>query len=187
MSLEGVTVSPAQFWLSAAVTGAVDIVLIALFTWRIDNSRFRSMRWSLVVTAAIFWAAFAVLLVQVFWDSYYRYIYPGWLRGAMLLLFIPLFFGGLALLFHWLALRVPGNPILSFCLLSGAESVLEHLWGLYVLRIFDVPMLQGVSPVPVLVFAFVEYAFYWCIVIGIAALVQSSWRRVSGSSRAAFP
>ncbi len=187
MSLEGVTVSSGQFWASAAVTGALDIVLVALLTWRIDNSRFRSLRWTLALTAAIFWAVFGIVLVQVFWDWYYRYIYPGWLRGAALLLFIPLFFGGLALLFHWLALRLPGNPILTFCLLGGTESVLEHLWGIYVLRIFDVPMLQAASPVSVLAFAFPEYVFYWCIVIGIAALAQSSWQRVSRSSRPAFP
>ncbi len=187
MSLEGVTVSSGQFWGSAALATALDVILIALLTWRIDNSHIRSLRWTLVLTAAVFWSVFGIVLVQVFWDSYYRYFYPGWLHGAALLLFVPLCFGGLALLFHWLALRLPGNPILSFCLLGGVESVLEHLWGIYVLRIFDVPMLQGVSPVPVLVFAFPEYVFYWCIVIALAALTQSFWRRVFRSSRPAFP
>ncbi len=178
MPLEGITVSSAEFWISAAVTAVLDVIFVALLIWRLGTSRFRELRWTLVITAAVSWTAFGIVLVLVFWDVYYRYFYPDLFRGAGLLTFVPLCFGGLALLFHWLALRLPGNPILVFCLLGGTESLVEHLWGIYGLRILDVPMLSEASPVSILAFAFPEYVLYWCIVIGIAGLVHSGLKWV---------
>jgi hypothetical protein len=166
-----------QFWMSSIVIAIVDAAFILLLAWRIKPVRFRELKWPLVVTAAVFWSVFGVVLVLVFWDMYYQYLYPAWFRSGGILLFVPLLYGIFALAFHWLALRLPGNPIVSFCLLAGVESVLEHVGGIYGMKILEVPILQEASPASILVFSFPEYIFYWCIVIGAAALLQGGWRR----------
>lgn len=71
-------------------------------------------------------------------------------------------YGAIGLALWWLALRLQGNPVLNFCLLGGLEAIPEHLWVIFGLRILErVPMLQGVSPTSVLVFAIPEYVLYW--------------------------
>ncbi len=179
MPLENVQVSSSDFWISAIAALLIDLILLRLLTWKISPPRFRELRWSLVVVAAFLWSLFAVLLVAVFWDAYYRYFYPGWFRSGGVLVFVPLCFGTLAFVFHWVAIRTPGNPILMFCLLGGAESLAEHVWGIYGFRILDVPLLRSASPVSVLAFSFPEYILYWCVVIGIAALTQNAWRHLT--------
>lgn len=179
MTLEDLSISSGRFWLSAAVMAVVDVIFIAILVWMVKPSRFRELRWTLVGAAAVLWSSFAVFLVSAFWDSYYRYFYPGWFHSGGVLVFVPLVFGSVAWAFHWLALRLPGNPIVTFSLLCGAESVLEHLWGIYGLRILEIPLLQGSSPASILAFCFPEYIFYWCVVISIAALVQYGWRRLA--------
>ncbi len=176
MRLDNFRIPSEQFWLSAAVTAVVDAIFILILIWRIKPSRFRELRWTLVGTAAVLWSGFAVFLVSAFWDSYYRHFYPGWFHSGGVLVFVPLLFGFLAWVFHWLALRLPGNPILTFSLLCGAESVLEHLGGICAFHILEIPLLQGASPASILAFCFPEYIFYWCIVIGLAALVQFGWQ-----------
>jgi hypothetical protein len=169
-----------QFWLYALVMVVVDAAFMLLLARRIQPGHFRKLRWPLTGTAALFWSIFGLALVWIFWDSYYRYFYPAWFRSGGILVFVPVVFGMLALAFHWLALKLPGNPLLNFCILAGLESVLEHLVGIYGLKVIQVPMLQGASPVSVLAFAFPEYIFYCCIVISIAAIFQAAcqwWKR----------
>jgi hypothetical protein len=176
MDLGGIQLTSETFWQSALVTSLIDAVVVSILAWRIKRDRFRQLRWPLVATAAVFWSVFGLVLYQVFWDSYYRHFAAGWLRGGgILIITIPM---GvlLALLFHWAALRLPGNPVVSFCLLAGLESLLEHLWGFYGLKILDLPMLQGANPVSILAFAFPEYILYWCVVILAAVLLQNGWR-----------
>ena len=165
-----------QLWMDSVIIAIVDIVFVLLLTWRIKPSRFRELKWALVGTAASFWIIFGIVLVSVFWDTYYQYFIPSWLHFGGILLFVPILYGLFALAFYWLALRIPGNPILNFCLLAGLEAVLEHLWGIYGLKILEIPLLQDTSPTPILAFSFPEYIFYWCIVISIAVLIQNGWR-----------
>jgi hypothetical protein len=118
---------------------------------------------------------FATACLRGFWDLYYRYFYPGWVRWLAPL--DALLYGAIALALWWLALHLPGNPVVNFALLGGLESVLEHLLGIYGLGILDkVPILQGVSPASALVFAFFEYIFYWSVVLGIAGLLGRGWQ-----------
>jgi hypothetical protein len=172
-----ITLSSGQLWRSGAVLILVDAALIAALVGRIKPGVFRDLKWALAGAAAFFWSAFAIVLVQVFWEDYYRYFYPAWFHSLGMLLWVPALFGALALAFHWLALRMPGHPILGFCLLGGVEAVVEHLWGIYGFKIMTIPALHGAGIAPVLAFAFPEYIFYWCIVIGIAAVVYTGWRR----------
>ena len=162
--------------MDSVIITLVDVVLVLLLIWRIKPSRFRELKWTLVGTAAVSWSIFGFFLVWVFWGTYYQFFFPGWFRYGGILIFVPVLYGLFALAFYWLALRVPGNPILIFCLLAGLEAVLEHLWGIYGLKILEIPFLKGVSMASILAFSFPEYIFYWCIIIGIAFLFQTVWR-----------
>lgn len=176
MDLNSVQLTSGVFWRAALVITLMDVVFIVILSRLINRAHFRRLKWPLAAAGAIFWSVIGVALYQVFWEDYYRYFASNWLRaGGVLALTIPM---GviLALVFYSLAVRLPGNPIISFCLLSGLESVLEHLWGLYGFKILDIPLLHGVSPAAILAFAFPEYIFYWCIVIGLAALIRKTLR-----------
>ena len=176
MPPENLSITSEQFFWSGIVIAFIDAVLILLLVWRLKPARFKALNWTLVGTAAVFWSLFGVVLVWVFWGSYYRYFYPTGFRSGGILLFVPLVYGLLALIYHVLAFRLPGNPIVGFCLLAGFESLLEHVWGLYGFKILEAPMLQGASPFSILFFAVPEYILYWCLVISLAALFQGGWR-----------
>jgi hypothetical protein len=147
--------------MSAVIAVTIDVIFISILIWQIKPSHFRDLKWSLVGTAALFWSVFAILLVSAFWDAYYDHFFQGWFGSGGILLFVPILFGSLALAFHQLALHMLGNPIVSFCLLGGMESLVEHLWGIYGFKILEIPFLQEASPVSILSFAFPEYIFYW--------------------------
>ncbi len=176
MSFEGLQVSPEQMWISVLFLTLLDVAFIWLLNRRIKPTRFRDLKWALVITSAVFWGAFALVLVQVFWDTYYQYFFPFWYRTGGILLYAPSLYAFFALAFHWLAGRLPGNPIVTFCLLSGIESLIEHLWGVYGLGILDIPLLQEVSLTSIVFLAIPEYIFYWCSVISLAMILQNGWR-----------
>ena len=126
-------------------------------------------------SSAVLWGIFAAAVLWGFWDIYYRYFFPGWMRWFPP--FMAMLYGAIGLALWWLALRLPGNPVLNFCLLGGLEAIPEHLWGIYGLRILErVPMLQGLSPTSVLVFAIPEYVLYWGVILGVATLFHGVWR-----------
>jgi hypothetical protein len=178
VDLDTIRLTSEDMWQSALVTALIDVILVTFLAWRINRERFHRLRWPLAVAAGLFWGIFAIALYQIFWDSYYRYFGASWMRdGGILLVMIPVA-AGLALLFHWLALCLPGIPLVTFCILVGLESVVEHVWGFYDLKILDIPMLEGVSQASILAFAFPEYILYWCVIIGTAAIVQAIWNRI---------
>jgi len=78
----------------------------------------------------------------------------------------------------FLAWRLPGNPIVSFCLLGSLEGLASHGWAVYNLGIIDkIPIMHGVSPASVLVFAMSEKILYWSIILGVAELLRRLWQR----------
>jgi hypothetical protein len=164
------------FWQGALFAALIDAVLVLLLLWRIKHTHFHELKWVLVGTAAICWGIFGMALLWGFWDSYYRHFYRDsmpWL-GAI----IAMLFGAIGFALWWLSLRLPGNPVATFCLLGGVEGLLEHLWGIYGLGVLEkVPFLQNAGELSVLVFSFFEYVFYWGIVLGMAALLQGSKRQ----------
>lgn len=175
MMLPDIQLTSETYWLSALVAAFVDIGFVLLLALGVKPARFRQLTWSLTGASAILWGILAAACLWGFWDLYYRYFYPGWARWIAPL-FAPLY-GAIGLALWWLALRLPGNPVVNFCLLGGLGSVPEHLWGIYGLGILDkVPFLQGVSPASVLVFAVFEYIFYWSVVLSIAALLGRGWQ-----------
>ena len=183
MTLENLQMSSVQFWSCSLVMVIVDVLFVFLLSRWITPARFADLKWTLVGSAAVFWSAFAIFVVQVFWDSYYRYFFPAWFHSGGVLIYVPILYALFAFMFHWLAFRAPGKPIIIFCLLGGVESLLEHAWGIVGFKILDIPLLQGTSPASILTFSIPEYVFYWCIVISLAVLVQNGWRRWRSSRR----
>lgn len=176
MNLENAQISSQGFLLSGLAAAMIDAAFVWFLARRVTMERFRQIKWPLAASAAIFWGVFSVILVRVFWDSYYRYFFPDWAQAGGILLYVPLVYGTLTMFFHWLTLRFPGNPILNFSLLAGLESLLEHFWGMAAFKILEIPLLRSASPASMLAFAFPEYILYWCVVICLALIFQDGWR-----------
>jgi hypothetical protein len=77
--------------------------------------------------------------------------------------------------FCWLALRLPGNAVVNFCLLGGLWGMITHIWAVARGLVEKPPMLQGVNPVAAVVIAGFEFMFYWCIMLSIASLLLRGW------------
>lgn len=176
------------------------LLLAVILTWRIPPRRFQELKGYLVIASFLFWAMFGVFLIQLFWSDYYRLILPEWFISANLVekplllgLLLGVEYGLLGLLLWWLAdrtarfiqlrlgshpasagSRLPwlASPVLWFCLWGGLEAVPEHLLGLYAFKILEKsPILQGMHPLSLLVFAIPEYMVYWGIVMGLGAIL----------------
>ncbi len=176
------TLSSEIFWTEAVLVALVDLGVVFVLIWRIKPAQFRALKWEVTGVSGIAWGIFAVALLELFWDLYYRFIFPDVMRW--LAFSDALIYAGIGLGMWWLSCRVPGNPVANFCFLGGIDSVLEHVWGIYGLGILDkVPLLQGAAPLPVLVFAFFEYILYWGIVLAIATMlsrVRQAWTHSQG-------
>lgn len=164
------------YWVSALVTALIDGGFVLLLAWRIKPAQFRQLVWALVVASAIFWSMlWTAVLWGDLWDLAFRYVLPGWARWIYP--FYGLLHGVVGLALWWLAPRLPGNPVVNFCLLGGLESLPEHLWAIYGRRILEkVPLLQGVSPASALVFGVFEFIFYWSIIMSITVLLRRGWQ-----------
>ena len=125
-----------------------------------------------LAASALVWGTLVVIFMLGCWDLYYRYFYPHWARWLApleVLLYAAL---GLGL---WLLARPAGpHGWALLLLLGGAHGVVEHLLGIYLLRILQkVPFLQGLRPGPVLLFSLFEYALYWALVAWLAVGLQA--------------
>ncbi len=148
------------------------VITVAILTWRIPSSHFRQIRIVIIaLAAALFWDALALVLHTVYWDSYYRYFAPDYVNWLTPL--AALFYFVVGLVLSWLALRLPGNPVVNFCLLGGIESIPEHFLAINRLHILDIPSFQGVSAAEIYFFAFFEYIIYWGIVLMLAVLLAN--------------
>ncbi len=158
------------FWVSAGSAAALAILLAALVVGLLPSDRFRSMGLEVVLATALFWGVLATVLVLSMWDSYYTFFAQDWQR-----LLAPLWailYAGIALLLWWLTRRLPGPPALIFVILGGLESLVEHSFAKWRAGLVErVPMLAGVEPAPVLVFAFFEYVIYWGLTLVLARLL----------------
>jgi hypothetical protein len=153
------------------------LVTIALLLWRVKISRFCSASWtSFGVASAIFWGILAALLVSFTWKNYYSLFAPRWHRLAAPLGAV-VFYSTFALLFRWVSLRLPGNPILYFCLLGGLESVPEHAVAIYRFHILDIPILRGSTPASIFIFAFFEYMLFWGIALMLVFPIDTALKR----------
>jgi hypothetical protein len=77
----------------------------------------------------------------------------------------------------WTIARAARSPVIVFCLAGGLAGILTHIWAVFRGIIQKPPMLQGASPVTAVAFAAVEYALYWCIILGAAVAIHRLIRR----------
>jgi len=166
------------YWIAALVAALMDIAFVALLAWRIKPAHFRRLKWPLVIGAGSFWLGLWgwAMWDPFVWETCYQYVFPAWVRPFWPFAF-GLINGSLALLFWWLARRIPGNPVVYLVLLGGLESFPGHLRAIYNMGILETPLLKGVSAASALVFGFFEFIFYWSVILGLAALLSLAWER----------
>jgi hypothetical protein len=163
-----------ELWLTTLVWAIIAVALIVVIGRRGNIERLRQMPWyRLPLIAGVLWGGFAVVLIWGYWKDYYSYFIPPyvkWFAPAAALTYFVIAHG-----LRWLALRLPGNPIINFCLLGGVESIPEHALGIYGFHILEIPILKDMSATSIFIFAFFEYIVYWAVVVGVALLVDKFW------------
>ena len=156
--------TPIAIALALAVTG--------LLGWRFKPSYFRALPWqSFGIAAALFWGLLAALLLSYAWGFYYSLFAPSWYRFAAPLASV-LIYSLVALLLRWAALRIPGNPVIWFCLLGGLQSIPEHALAIYRFGILDIPFLRGTTAAAIFLFAYFEYVVYWGLALSLTIPVH---------------
>lgn len=169
------TVTSEMLWLGTLIFAVIDAVFVPILAWRIRAATFRQFKWTLVTATAIFWSAIWTWALVNFWDSVYHYVFPAWARWLIPPVY-GLLFAGVGLLFWWLAIRLRGNPVASFCLLGGLWGMMTHLWAVHLGIVDKPPVLQGVAPAAAVIVAVFEFMFYGCIILSMAALLHQGWR-----------
>ena len=156
-----------DIWGSTAVFAIIGILLLLPLLFVYPDVDFLQSPQAIIAASGIFWGVFSVFAFRAFWDLYYQHIYPGWVRPlAPLNIFLYAAFG---LILWFLANRFNTVPVLVFILLGGIEGLLEHVIGVYSLRILEkVPVFNALTPGPVFIFSFFEYIVYWSIVAWLA-------------------
>jgi hypothetical protein len=166
-------------WEGALIFAPIDIVFVLILRRKIQTEMFRQFKWELVITTGIFWfLLFGILMSWIFWEPVYHYVFPSWARWL-----IPpaygLLFAALGYLYWWLALRLPGNPVITWCLLGGLCGMATHIWAVYRGILDKPPMLQGASPIATVIMPIFEFAFYYCVILSLTALQARFRRRIS--------
>jgi hypothetical protein len=176
MDLTGKILTTEMFWWSTLVVGLIDFTLVFLLARRLTPARFLELRWPLLAGMLVVWVPIWMVLFPSFWDSVYRLVMPPWARWGYQL--FAVLFPVLGLGFWWLALRIPGNPVVNYCLLGGLLGFLTHLRAMYAARMHEkVPLLRGVSPMAMIVFSFFEFVAYWVVALLLALALKRLWDR----------
>jgi len=167
-----------MFWAAAFFTALVDAAIVFLIARRLTRERLSRLKWPLAGAAFVVFAAiWASLASGRYWEECYKYLFPAWSRWG-LPLYVGLLFGAEALLFAWLARKIPGNAVVNFFVLGGLSSLPGHLWGIYGRGMFEkCAVLRQSTPLPALVFGAFEFIFYWMLILGLAALAQRALTR----------
>lgn len=163
--------------MSTLLFGALAFLLLIPLHFIFHTALYMKATLTLAIGSGFFWGMMAVLVARQFWDLYYSYFYPQWLRPLSPLSSILYAAFGAGIWWLTEVLKVPS--ILWFVFFGGLEGLAEHLLAVYVFKVLEkVPFLEGLKPIPVLIFSFFEYVFYWAIVAWLAiglAIVFPSW------------
>ena len=136
MDWDSLHLTSATFWQSALLSALIAAAGIFILARYIDRARFRRLKWPLVISSVIFWSVLGTLLIQLTWESYYQRFAPAWMHnGGNLIISIPLA-AAQALVFHWVALCLPGQPVAVFACWAGwkrcwstcGASTVRRLW-----------------------------------------------------------
>ena len=153
--------------LSTLIFGLLAIIITIPLHFIFQHDLFIGALLPIAIASAIFWGIVSTIFIFGYWDLYYRYFYPTWMRPLAPLSFILYSSFGFGL--WWLSSQQSLPAIWMFAFFGGLQGVLEHAFAIYGLRILEkVPLLQELKPIPVLAFSFFEYAFYWSLVGWIA-------------------
>ncbi len=150
----------------------IAVITVLILVWRIKPGEFRATQWlNFCIAAGVFWGCFSLILVLTMWDRFYRHFAPPYYYFVALLASIFVYpIWSLAL--RWIALRLPGNPIVWFCILGGLQAIFEHAIAVYRLDLLAVPFLAGSTPTAIFIFSFFEYIVYWGIVVYLAVVIR---------------
>jgi hypothetical protein len=150
-------------WISTLIFGVMALVLLVPLYFIFTTETFQRALKHYTAASAIFWGVLAIVFMNRYWELYYQYLYPTWVRPLAPLSMVVYAAFGIGL--WWLASRLEISPILGFSLLGGVQGMAEHLFAIYFLHILDkVPFLEGLQVFPVTVFSFFEYTLYWTLV-----------------------
>ncbi len=173
------TLTTSLMWGAAAITALLDAPLLALLAWRISSNLFRRLKWYLAGSAFLVYALiWGIVGSVVFWDTVYSAVFPPWFRWFLPLIYGTLF-GVLSLGFWWLSRRVTHLQVVCFCLLGGLFSLVGHIIGTS-RGLMQVPMLAQTSIASAFTFGIFEFIFYFCVIVGLAALgrwIVERWKR----------
>lgn len=138
MTLPDIKITSEMLWLTALITALIDVGLVLFLARSIERPRFRQLHWPVALAAGVFWVSYGLVLFALTWESFYAKFLSvpanrSLARSMLELLPYPI----IGLVLWWLAVRLPGNPALNFCLLGGVQSLPEHLWGIYRLGMMD--------------------------------------------------
>ena len=169
----------ASLWWSTLRFGGGGILLYLPRFRLLPTQTFRTNRRAVVMGASLFWLGFTAALVNLIWESYYHWFYPQWMNwGAALV--AAVLYSIYAFACHWASCRLPGLPMLWFCLFTGLLAANEHYVAWTFARLPEkVPMLAGMHRAPTMLFAFFEYQVYWAIALWLSwiLLILSQFRK----------
>lgn len=169
--MENIKITNQNFWTGSLVFGGVGLLLLVSLLIGYGAAEYAHAARALILTSGLLWGALAVALSAWGWKIYYQYLYPAWARPMAPL--SGLLYAAIAVGMWTLSNHFGGGAVFWFVLMGGVEGILEHLYGIYVLRILQkVPWLAGISPLPVLIFSFFEYIAYWSLTLWAIFLVQ---------------
>jgi hypothetical protein len=155
-------------WRAAILFSLVDVVAIGLTLSLVTPARFLPLKRASVVAAFLVWFGIWGGVVSTSWDSVYSYVFPAASRW-----FLPPLFGCAfalaALLFFSLGQRAGRYSVVLFILLGACLGPITHLNAVLRGIVEKPPMLRGASPLAAIVVAFPEFAFYWCLIVLLAA------------------
>ena len=156
-----------DIWGSTAVFAIIGFLLLLPLLFLYPDADFMQSPRAVIAASGIFWGFLSTIAFRAFWDLYYQHFYPSWVRSLAPLNFILYAAFGLVM---WSLVNIFNTlPVLVFILLGGVEGVLEHLIGVYGLRVLEkVPVFNALDPAPVFIFSFFEYIVYWSIVAWLA-------------------
>ncbi|HEY45241.1 MAG: hypothetical protein AMJ88_04295 [Anaerolineae bacterium SM23_ 63] len=153
--------------LSTLIFGLLAIIVTIPLHFVFERDLFRISFLSITLASAIFWGIVSTIFINGYWDLYYRYFYPSWIRPLAPLSF--LLYSSFGFGMWWLTSLQSLPAILTYAFLGGLQGMLEHALAIHGLRILEkVPLLQDLKSGPVLLFSFFEYAFYWSLIGWIA-------------------
>ena len=173
--------SSAWYWTLAAILAFVDAVFLLVLSHAIARATFRTLRWPLALAVAFCWTTlWASVWWSSAWNTSYAFLFPGWVRWLGPFVY-ALVYVCLSFLFFRLALRLPGSPVVTYCLLGGLTSIPSNaalIYGLDMLK--RVPMMREVSAAATIVQGCTEFVLYWGIFASISLLVRRTIERLLG-------